>query len=165
MNDLIFVLTLSAALGSGLMAGVFFAFSTFVMQALARLQPAQGIEAMQAINRTVLNPWFLGVFLGTAAASLLLGVSTLWQWPQSGAVFLLAGSVLYFIGTFLVTGVFNVPLNNALEGVEAASREGSSLWATYLTRWTFWNHVRTASALLGAAALTLAIWQSGATIF
>lgn len=157
MNTLMFVLTLCSALGCGLMAGVFFAFSTFVMRALALLQPAQGIEAMQAINRTVINPWFLGVFLGTAAGCLLLGVSTLWRWHQPGAVYLVAGCLLYFIGTFLVTVVFNVPMNEALEGVEPASQEASSLWANYLTKWTFWNHVRTVAALLGTAALTLAL--------
>ena len=158
MNNLIFILTLCAALGCGLMAGVFYAFSTFVMRALGLLQPAQGIEAMQAINRTVLNPWFLGVFVGTAGACLLLGVSALWIWPQSGGVYLLAGCLLYLIGTFLVTGAFNVPLNNALEGVAPTSQEGADLWTTYLAKWTFWNHVRTAAALLGAAALTLVIW-------
>ncbi len=47
---------LFCALGSALVAGVFFAFSTFVMKALGRLQPEQGIAAMQSINVTVLNP-------------------------------------------------------------------------------------------------------------
>ena len=50
MNSFLFVLTLLAALGCAMMAGVFFAFSGFVMKALARLQPAQGVAAMQAIN-------------------------------------------------------------------------------------------------------------------
>ncbi|MEH2408541.1 anthrone oxygenase family protein [Nostoc sp.] len=67
-----FVLKLFSALGCGLIAGVFFAFSTFVMNALARLQPAQGITAMQSINITVINPLFMAVFLGTAAACILL---------------------------------------------------------------------------------------------
>ena len=158
MNTAIFVLTLCAALGSGLMAGVFFAFSTFVMQALARLQPAQGIEAMQEINRTVLNPWFLGVFMGTAVLSLVLGGMILEHWGQPGAVYVVAGCLLYFVGTFAVTAAFNVPMNNALERVEAGSEEGARLWDDYLKRWTRWNHVRTVAALLGAAALTLALW-------
>ena len=34
-DQLLFALTLLAALGSGLVAGIFFAFSTFVMGALA----------------------------------------------------------------------------------------------------------------------------------
>ena len=87
MNNLLFVLTLCAALGCGLMAGVFFAFSTFIMRALARLQPARGIEAMQSINRTVINPWFLGVFLGTAAVCILLAGASLWRWQQPGVLF------------------------------------------------------------------------------
>ncbi len=158
MDDLFFVLTLGSALGCGLMAGVFFAFSTFVMSALARLEPPRGIEAMQSINRTVINPWFLGVFFGTAVDCIVLAAYSLLRWHQPGAGYLLFGSLLYFIGTFLVTVVFNVPMNNALETVEPTSDDAPGHWANYLVRWTAWNHVRTAAALLGAALLTLAIW-------
>ena len=157
MNNPLFVLTLCAALGCGLMAGVFFAFSTFIMRALARLQPARGIEAMQSINRTVINPWFLGVFLGTAAVCILLAGTALWKWQQPGAIYLLAGSLLYLIGTVLVTRVFNVPMNNALDSVDPASNDASGQWANYLAKWTAWNHVRTTAAFLGAASLMLAL--------
>ena len=71
-NYLFFALKLLAALGCGLMAGVFFAFSAFVMNALARLPAAAGIAAMQSINITVINPLFMTVFLGTAANCKLL---------------------------------------------------------------------------------------------
>ena len=157
MNNLLFVLTLCSVLGCGLMAGVSFAFSTFVICALARLQPTQGIEAMQSINRTVIGPWFLGVFLGTAAACILLAGSALWRWHEPGAAYLLVGSLLYLIGTVLVTGIFNVPMNDALEDVEPSSNDASGLWASYLSKWMVWNHVRTAAALLGAASLMLAL--------
>jgi uncharacterized membrane protein len=50
MDGFLAVLTAVTALGCGLNAGVFFAFSSFVMKALARLQPAQGIVAMQSIT-------------------------------------------------------------------------------------------------------------------
>ena len=50
LDGLLFVLTLFAALGCAMMAGVFFAFSSFVMPALRRLPATQGIAAMQAIN-------------------------------------------------------------------------------------------------------------------
>ena len=127
------------------------------MRALACLQSARGIEAMQSINRTVINPWFLGVFLGTAAVCILLAGTALWRWQQPGAVYLLAGSLLYLNGTVLVTIVFNVPMNNALENVDPASNDAAGQGASYLTRWTAWNHVRTAAALLGAASITLAL--------
>jgi uncharacterized membrane protein len=64
MNSPIYLLTFVAAVGSGLVAGIFFAFSNFVMKALARVPPAQGIAAMQSINVVVLNRWFFAVFFG-----------------------------------------------------------------------------------------------------
>jgi uncharacterized membrane protein len=73
-------LELVAALGCGLVAGVFFAFSTFVMPALARLQPPQGITAMQSINITAINPLFMLAIFGTAAACLFLAISALLNW-------------------------------------------------------------------------------------
>jgi len=157
MNNLVYILTFISILGCGLVAGIFFAFSTFVMRAFARLKPAQGIEAMQSINITVLNPWFLSAFMGTAAVCLLLAISTYWRWDQPGAVYLLAGCLLYLIGTFLVTVVFNVPMNNSLEVVVPASSDASDLWSVYLTKWTFWNHVRTAAAFLGSASFMLTL--------
>lgn len=156
-NHLPFVLKLFAALGCGLIAGVFFAFSTFVMSALARLQPAQGIAAMQLINITVINPLFMTAFLGTAAACIYLTISSLFKWYQPGAPYLLIGSLLYLIGTFGVTIVFNVPLNDALAIAKPDSTEGASLWANYLTNWTMWNHIRTIAALAAAASFTIAL--------
>jgi uncharacterized membrane protein len=157
VNNLYFPLTLFSALGCGLVAGVFFAFSTFVMSALARLQPAQGIAAMQSINITVINPWFMTAFLGTAAACLFLAVSALLKWNQPGAAYLLIGSLLYLVGTLGVTMVFNVPLNDALANVKPDSVDGANLWASYLTNWTFWNHIRTIAALAASALFTVAL--------
>ena len=155
-----FALKLFTVLGSGLVAGVFFAFSTFVMQALAKLPPPQGIATMQSINITVINPLFMTVFLGTSVACAFLLVSLLlkWlKWHQPGAVYLLIGALFYLVGTFGVTIVFNVPLNEALAKVKPESTDGASLWASYLKEWTFWNHVRTVAALVAAALLTIAL--------
>lgn len=157
MNDVFFVLTLCAALGSGLMAGVFFAFSTFVMPALAMLKPAQGIEAMQWINRTVINGWFLGGFLGTAAICVLLAASAPYHWHEPAGVAMFSGSLLYLVGTFLVTVVRNVPMNDALGRVQPNGDDAPGHWARYVSRWTAWNHLRTAAALLGATLLTVAL--------
>jgi uncharacterized membrane protein len=152
-------LTLLAALGSGLIAGFFLAFSATVMWALERQPPPAGIAAMQAINVVVLNPIFLGVFFGTAILSLVLDIVALVRWSESGSGYLLAGSLLYFVGTFLVTLVFNVPLNNRLAAVEPDSAEGRTVWTHYLSAWTAWNHVRTVASLAAAACLILATAQ------
>jgi uncharacterized membrane protein len=150
------ILTLLAALGSGLMAGFFLAFSATVMWALERQPPPAGIAAMQTINVVVLNPIFLGIFFGTAILSLGLDIVALLRWPEPGSAYLLAGSLLYFIGTFLVTLIFNVPLNNALAAVKPDSAEGSAVWTHYLRVWTAWNHVRTVAPLAAAACFILA---------
>lgn len=159
LDHWLFALKLFSALGCGLVAGIFFAFSTFVMKALAQQTPAQGIAAMQSINITVINPLFMLAFLGTGVTCLILAVSSLLKWHQPGAVYLLIGSLLYLVGTVLVTIVFNVPLNDALAIVKPDSTDGANLWSSYLTNWTFWNHVRTAAALAAATLLTLALCQ------
>ena len=150
-------LILFAAIGSALTAGIFFAFSTFVMQALAQQPPASGIATMQSINITVINPWFMATFFGPAVACLFLTLSALRHWDQPSAIYWLAGSLLYLIGTIGVTIAGNVPLNDALAIVSPTSAEGTTLWAKYLTDWTFWNHVRTIAAFLAAALFTLSL--------
>lgn len=152
-----FALQLFSALGCGLIAGVFFAFSTFVMRALARRPPAEGMAAMQAINVAVINPLFLGVFLGTALACVALMISAIVRWHEPGAIYWLVGGALYLFGTFFVTMAFNVPLNNALASLAPTAPEAASRWADYVARWTVWNHVRTAAALVAAAVLTIAL--------
>jgi uncharacterized membrane protein len=157
MISLLLVLTVLAALGSGLVAGVFFAFSAFVMAALGRLPPDQGIAAMQSINITVINPWFFAAFFGTGAVCALLVIVSFIRWGEPGTIWSLAGSLLYLFGVILVTLLFNVPLNDALEAVEPGSAEGAGLWTRYLAAWTAWNHVRTAAPLAAAAAFILAL--------
>ena len=153
----VLALTFASALGSGLVAGIFFAFSTFVMAALARLQPAEGIAAMQSINVTVINPIFFAAFLGTAGLCVILAVMALARWGEPGAIPLLCGSVLYLVGVLLVTGIFNVPMNDALAAAVPHSPEGAALWTRYLADWTAWNHVRTIAPLLASAAFIAAL--------
>ena len=118
LNDVaIFV----SALGAGLMAGFFFAFSILVMKALGAIQPAHGISAMQSINVVVINPWFLTPFFGTALLCVILSVTALLRWHEPGAAFVLAAGLLYLLGTIGVTMLFNVPRNNALAAVAPTS--------------------------------------------
>jgi uncharacterized membrane protein len=151
MITYLFALKLISVIGCALIAGIFFAFSTFVMNALSRLPPAQGIAAMQSINITAINPLFMTALFGTVATCLLLSVSTLSKLSQPETVYLLGGSLLYLIGSVGVTIAFNVPLNNALAIVDPNSTEGATLWAKYLTNWTLWNHIRTLTALAASA--------------
>jgi len=149
--------TLLAALGCGLIAGVFFGFSSFVMPALARLGPAQGVRAMQSINVVVLNRWFLGVLLGTALVCCGLALSALGAWAEPGAWVRFAGACLYLAGTISVTSLYHVPRNQALARLPADSPEAERFWPEYVAGWSLWNHVRGASAFVAGALLIFAL--------
>jgi uncharacterized membrane protein len=163
MNNAIYLLTFVAALGSGLVAGIFFAFSNFVMKALTRVPPTEGIAAMQSINVVVLNRWFFAVFFGTAVCCLVLAITSFIGWQKPGAGYLLLGSLLYLIGTILVTIVCNVPLNDALAAVNPSSADAGRVWTNYLKSWTAWNHVRTGVALAAAASFSVALCRASST--
>jgi uncharacterized membrane protein len=149
------ILEVLAIIGSGLTAGIFYAFSTFIMAALARIPPEQGIAAMNSINVTVINPWFFSVFFGTPLVCAILIVMALLKWSEPGAAIILAASLIYILGSFVVTMAFNVPLNNELATITSAEGGGGVLWSRYLSDWTFWNSVRTVAPLL---AMALFIW-------
>jgi len=157
IEHLHFVLPLVAALGTGVMAGIFFAFSVFMMTALGRLPPPMGIAAMQSINAAILNPLFFLVFFGTAVLCLLAAIAALVEWPLPEAFYVIAGSVLYLVGALLVTMQRNVPLNLALNRSNPESSEAALLWLRYLREWTAWNHVRTVASLAAMAAFILAL--------
>jgi uncharacterized membrane protein len=145
------------AIGAALVAGIFYAFSTFVMQALGRLAPREGIAAMQSINVVVINPLFFLAFFGTGALCVATIAASLLS--ETGVSFApaLTGGILYIVGCIGVTMVGNVPLNERLAEVSPDDAEAESLWDLYLARWTLWNHVRTAASLAAAAFLVIAM--------
>lgn len=149
--------TLGTALGSGLTAGVFFAFSAFVMPALDRLPAAQSIAAMQSINKLAVTPVFMAAVFGTALACAGLAGWAVTAWGQRPAPWVLAGSALYLIGAIVVTIAANVPLNDSLAAVHPDGAGAAGHWSGYLTHWVAWNHLRAAAALTAAGLLTVAL--------
>jgi uncharacterized membrane protein len=153
----LFGLTSVCALGCGLIAGVLFAFSAFVMKGLTALPSEQGIAAMQAINAAAPNPVFAVALFGTALACVALAVSSLASWNKPAAVYLLVGSCLYLVGVILLTVVYHIPKNDALARVEPQSPDGPRYWSSYVKHWTAWNHVRAVAAVAAAATLIVAL--------
>lgn len=133
---------IAATITTGLMAGLFFAFTYAVMPGLARAEDRTLVEAMQRINVAIVNVWFIICFLGALAFSLLAAVLHLRQ----GAVFAwaAAGFVLY-AATLLITVRFNVPLNNALDA--ASLDDARQARASFEVAWVRWNLVRVVTSL------------------
>jgi uncharacterized membrane protein len=146
-----------SAIGCGVMAGIYFAFSTFIMTALARTGAAPGVAAMNAIDVEIVRSLFMPLFLGTTLSSAALAVIAGFRLGAPGAVAMLAGGAVYVLGMFIVTAFFNVPLNDALAAADPSSAEGSALWTRYLNDWTVWNHVRTIASVAASVLFTMAI--------
>jgi uncharacterized membrane protein len=151
--------TFAAVLGCGLVAGVFFAFSSFVMPALVRLPAAQGIQAMQSINITAVTRWFMLAFLGTAVLCLVLAIGSFALRSEPRGWLRIGGSLLYLVGSIGVTGAFNVPRNDRLASILADSSGAATYWQSYSAEWGAWNHVRAVTALAAAALLLLALLE------
>lgn len=145
------VLIIFAIAGASLITGLLFVFSNCVMQAFAEMPEGEGMRAMQLINRKILNPVFLGLFMGTTVVCVVVVILAGVQRPP-GYGFAIAGALCYLAGPFAITATRNVPLNNALDGSPLDTDDGRAMWQRYLRDWTRWNHVR---VVIGTGAIIL----------
>jgi uncharacterized membrane protein len=149
-----------SAIGCGLMAGLYFAFSTFIMSALGKIDSASGIRAMQAINQVIQRSLFIVLFFATTLTTATLTVMALMSPETPLRAALVAGGFVYLLGMFGCTAALHVPLNNALDTHDASSPEGARFWQTYLTQWTRWNHVRTVASTVSCVCYVGALAAS-----
>ena len=147
------ILTTVAALASAAAGGMMYVFSTFVMRGLNRTGPVDAITAMRGINvEANSNPAFLLAYFGAAVLAVAVGVVATVQLRQPGSWWILAGAVFGVLAA-IITIVFNVPLNNHLDGVNPvglSAADAAREWQAYFTTWTAWNHVRTVAAFVAA---------------
>ena len=103
MQGIQLYLVVGAAIASALVGGVFYAFSSFVMAALQRLEPKDGMTAMQAINTTAVEPGLMVPFFGTTLAHIAVAITAISNWENGVSAWLLVGSLSYVLGTFALT--------------------------------------------------------------
>jgi uncharacterized membrane protein len=154
--DLIAVLTIIAIVGAGLNAGVYLTFSTFAMDGLRRLPASQGAAAMQAINIEAPRPGFMSVFFGTGLVSLAVAFLAIADFEAPGSSMAIAGAAAY-VATIVLTGTYNVPLNDRLAAIDPDSPEAAGTWTEYQRRWTRGNHVRMLASTAAVILLTLSL--------
>ena len=157
MEPYVAIIAVLSAIGSGLIGGVFFAFSNFVMNGLARLPFREGMAAMHSINETVLNPAFLGAFLGSGALCIIAITAAILHWSSHHSAFYFAGGILYAAGSLLVTIACNVPRNESLARVTPAESDAEEGWVNYVKEWTAWNHVRTFASLASSVCFSIGL--------
>ena len=142
-------------LGAGIISGLLFAFSNFVMHSLAELSNENGMLAMQKINLKIINPIFMVFFLGTPLLCITNIFNTFPYLESSGYLYIFVGSIVYLLGPFGITMLCNVPLNNKLAKSELSSAD--TVWVNYQQRWQFWNHIRTYIGIISILLLSLGL--------
>ena len=158
MSRLVQYLTFATALGCGLSAGVFFAFSSFVMPALDRLAPAQSIRAMNSINKLAVTPGLhdravrhrAGLRASSACGPSPRGASAP---PRSCSPAARSSS---WAPSWSPCAA-NVPLNDALMKVDPEAADAATRWSSYLSDWTAWNHARAVTAIAASGLLIAAL--------
>ncbi len=155
MNEYLPLIVAMAIMGAGVVTGLLFAFSNFVIRALQDLPTEHGMFAMQRINATIINPIFFIFFMGTPLLCLIIVAVSVLELGASGNAYLLAGGVVYLLGPFGITMLFNVPLNNWLAGT--APSESAEVWPLYRKKWQWWNHIRTYMGILSVFFLALGL--------
>ncbi len=155
MNEYLPLIVAIAITGAGVVAGLLFAFSNFVMRALEDLPTEHGMFAMQRINERIINPIFLIFFLGTPVLCLIIVVVSALELGASGFSYFFAGAVTYLLGPFGITMLCNVPLNNTLAGT--ALTESAEAWPLYRKKWQWWNHIRTYMGIISVLLLALGL--------
>lgn len=140
-----------AVLLTGLSAGFFYAWEVSVIQGNKLVSDRSYLESMQNINRAIINPAFLLVFMGSM---IMLVVSSYVQFRSGVSLsfwFLLTAAIVYLIGTFGVTIGGNVPLNDALDAININSLGAEEIKAfrmSYEAKWNSLHSIRTAFAVM-----------------
>ncbi|MBL1215470.1 MAG: DUF1772 domain-containing protein [Ignavibacteriae bacterium] len=153
------IVLFGAVILTGLSAGFFYAWSVSVIQGTKRVDASTYLETMQSVNRAILNPAFFLIFFGSL---ILLIIGSIYQFDTGNLSFwfMLMASLLYLIGTVVVTGLGNVPLNNQLDALnlnKISSNKILEFRKYYESKWNRLHLIRTIFAvfsfLLSVAAL------------
>jgi len=149
-----------AALFSALMGGLFFTWSNAVVTGLAKIPDHGYISAMQSINRAILNPLFLLIFMGT---NLLLPLAAWFQYragEQPGWWLMALAALIYIIGVFGITIGGNIPLNQMLDKFalnSSPAQEMKDLRTVFENRWNNLNLVRAWTSVISLALVLLSL--------
>ncbi len=158
MSPFVSILLHAAVLAFAFIGGAFLTFSDFIMRSLSHMDGSGGVEAMQTVNREVFRWIFMALFLGMAAGSVAMIAYGVFNLSEISAKAILLSGLIYLIGCFGVTAAFNVPMNEALAGMDRDAPETRDYWTgTYLPRWTFWNSVRTVACAASAGVLLVGL--------
>jgi uncharacterized membrane protein len=155
-GDIRSIVLLAATVVTGLMAGLYFAFSVAVMPGLGRSDDRTFVEAMQRVNVAILNGWFGLAFGGALVLGVVAAVLHRGGDGRPALPWIVAGVVLYGVSLLITMGL-SVPLNDRLAAAGAPDRihDLAAVRARFESAWVHWNIART---LVTTASLVCLAW-------
>src|ERR687892_241337 len=166
MEELQGVCLLAATLSVGLMAGVFGLYTHTIMPGLATTDDRTFVGAFQAIDRAIINIWFVPVFVGALIFTAVAAVLSIGEERNDALPWAVAAFVLYLL-VVVVTGRVNVPRNDAIKAAGDPDRIGD-LAAVRRDfdepRWRRWNLFRTLASTAAFGCLAWALVEYGGTL-
>jgi len=157
-----------SAIASGLIAGLSLAFTTFIPDALEKLDRRNAVAAMNALISGAVRSPFAVLFYAVSLSSLLLGIETIGRYLEIMRMdgfafdhrtinFIVIGSGAYLFGVTLPTLTALGALNWVFELKAPDFSEDE--WAQWLRMWKLLNFTRTFGALVATAMFAAALWS------
>ena len=146
---------LAATVTTGVVAGLFYAFSICVMPGLRGTDDRTFVDVMQRVNVAILNGWFALCFGGALVCT---GAAVVQSLSRRGEVWPVAAALTLYVVVLAITFAVNVPLNNRLQaaGAPAGLSDPAAVRAAFEDLWVRWNVVR---AVVSTAAFACLCWS------
>lgn len=154
INNTVSILTI---LVTGLLAGLFFAWAVSIIPGTKGISDRSYLEAMQSINRAILNPSFFIAFFGTGVLLLVSSFLQFWEGVDASFWLMLCATIVYLAGTFGITVLGNVPLNNTLDSVHISNLSMVELKRIRHSYESQWNKLHMARTIFSVFSFILLI--------
>jgi uncharacterized membrane protein len=148
----------AAAVTTGLIAGLFYAYACSVMLGLRQTDARTFVNAMQRINVAIINGWFLVCFVGALVLTVAAAALQFGQDRRPALPWILA-ALIFYLAVLVITGRVNVPLNNELAaaGEVDVIADLAAVRERFEARWVRWNVMRAIASTVAFGCLTLAL--------
>jgi len=156
---LVYIITLITV---SLMAGLFYNWSFNITSGLAQLDDRSYLSAMQSLNRSILNPAFFLIFLGSIITLPILAFLQSKIAIDTSFYLIAFAGIIYIIGSIGTTFLGNIPLNNKLDILNLSQfglEECQSFRDTFEARWNRLNLIRTTSSFISMVLLVIPLFQ------
>lgn len=148
---------------TGLSAGLFYAWAVSVIPGTKLTSNISYLETMQHINRAIINPWFMVIFMGPLLGMIISGIMNYGSGIDATFWYVVVAFLTYLVGTFGVTALGNVPLNDGLDAIHIGKLTGdemNNIRLAYEQKWNKLHNIRTLFSVVSFVLLLVPLFKA-----